>query len=82
MSERLACPSDMGEAQRALIERLVPEALPGGRPPKCARRELVTATLYVPRAGCAWRMLPHDLPLWETPCTCLVAWKEETAPGS
>ena len=77
MSERLAYPSDMTDEQWALIERLVPEALPGGRPPKYARREIVNAILYVLRAGCARRMLPHDLPHWETPYTCFVAWKED-----
>jgi putative transposase len=30
------------------------------------RRELVNAMLYWLRAGCAWRLLPHDLPPWKT----------------
>ena len=29
-----------------------------------ARREIVNAILYLLRAGCAWRSLPHDLPDW------------------
>ena len=57
MRARLAYPSDMSNEQWTLFERLVPEALPGGRPPKCERREIVNAILYVLRAGCAWRML-------------------------
>ena len=77
MSERLAYPSDMSDEQWTLIERLVPVALPGGRPPKYARREIVNAILYVLRAGCAWRMLLHDQPQWETPYTCFIAWKED-----
>lgn len=24
------------------------------------------AILYLDRTGCAWRMLPHDFPLWDT----------------
>ena len=30
------------------------------------RREIVDALAYWLRAGCAWRLLPHDLPPWQT----------------
>jgi transposase len=40
----------------------VPQAKPGGRPPKYDRREIVNAILYIVRNGCTWRALPHDLP--------------------
>jgi len=29
-------------------------------------REIVNAILYLVRAGCAWRMLPHNFPPWGT----------------
>jgi len=29
-------------------------------------REIVNALLYLLRTGCQWRMLPHDLPPWQT----------------
>ena len=29
-------------------------------------REIVNAMLYLLRTGCQWRMLPHDLPPWQT----------------
>ena len=29
-------------------------------------REVVNGILYVLRAGCPWRMAPHDLPPWQT----------------
>ena len=29
-------------------------------------REVVNGILYVLRAGCPWRMTPHDLPPWQT----------------
>ena len=45
MSERLAYPSYMSDEQRTLIEQMVPVALPGGRPPKYERREIVNAIL-------------------------------------
>ncbi|MFD0692198.1 transposase [Actinomadura fibrosa] len=39
---------------------------PGGRPPVHSRRETVNALAYWLRAGCAWRLLPHDQPAWQT----------------
>src|SRR4051794_40514634 len=29
-------------------------------------REIINAIQYVLRSGCAWRMIPHDLPHWES----------------
>ena len=28
--------------------------------------EILDAVFYVVRGGCAWRLLPHDLPPWKT----------------
>jgi transposase len=67
-----AYPSDLTDAQWALIEPLVPvrstrgRGTRGGRPPKYSRRRVVDAILYVTRTGCSWRQLPHDFPPWET----------------
>ncbi|WP_434096318.1 transposase [Streptosporangium roseum] len=38
----------------------------GRAPPVHERREIVNARAYWLRAGCAWRLLPHDLPPWRT----------------
>jgi transposase len=59
-------PTDLTDAEWAVLEPLVPAAKPGGRPPVHERRELVDAILYVLRSGEAWRLLPHDLPPWQT----------------
>ena len=77
MSERKAYPSDLRDEQWALIKHLVPEPLTGGRPAKYARREVVNAILYVLRSGCAWRMMPHDLPPKETAYACFALWSED-----
>ena len=61
-----AYPTDLTDAQWAILEPLVPPPQPGGRPPAHARRELVNAMLYVLRGGIAWRAMPHDLPPWQT----------------
>ena len=36
--------------------------MPGGRPIKYHRREILNAILYILHTGAARRMLPHDLP--------------------
>lgn len=59
-------PTDLSDAEWAVLEPLVPAPKPGGRPPAHDRRELVDAILYVLRTGCQWRHLPHDLPPWGT----------------
>jgi putative transposase len=50
----------------AVLEKLVPAALPGGRPIKWTRREIVNAILYGLRTGCAWHLLPPDFPPYQT----------------
>lgn len=77
MSERKAYPSDLSEAQWELIKGMVPETKPGGRPPTHTRREVVNAILYVLRSGCAWRMMPHDLPPKETAYACYALWTRD-----
>ncbi len=73
-------PSDLTDRQWAIIEPLLPEtvpAAPGGRPPLHAKREVVNAILYLTRAGCAWRMLPRDLPPWRTVYGYFVLWRDD-----
>lgn len=58
--------SDLTEDQWHELARLLPAAKPGGRPRTVELREVINGTLYVLRAGCPWRMVPHDLPPWQT----------------
>ncbi|HEX2183971.1 MAG TPA: IS5 family transposase [Chloroflexota bacterium] len=66
MPARRAYPTDLSDAEWRLLAPLIPPAKTGGRPPKHTRREIVNALAYWLRAGCAWRLLPHDLPPWQT----------------
>ena len=66
MARRSRYPSDTSDEQWALVEPLLPEPKPGGRPEKHPRRAVVDAILYVVRTGCAWRQLPGDFPPWQT----------------
>jgi putative transposase len=54
-------PSDLTDAQWALIEPLLP-VYSGGRPRTTDLRDVVDAIFYVLRTGCQWRYLPKDFP--------------------
>ena len=60
-------PSDLTDAQWALIEAAMPPAIHGrtGRPRKYPLREVWNAIFYLTRNGCSWRALPHDFPPWD-----------------
>ncbi len=53
-------PSDMTDAEWALLEPLIPAAKHGGRPRKTDMRAAINAILYLLRTGCPWRYLPRD----------------------
>ena len=56
---------------------LLPPPKPGGRPVKYPRRGIVNAIRYVLRTGCAWRMLPHDLPPWRIAFHYFRTWRRD-----
>ena len=58
-------PSDLTDGEWLFLEPLVPAPKRGGRPSKYPRREIINAIRYVARTGCAWRLLPHDMPPWQ-----------------
>jgi putative transposase len=63
---RKAYPTDLNDKEWAVIEPYVPKPKTGGRPAEHSRREIINAIAYVLRSGCAWRLMPHDLPPWST----------------
>jgi transposase len=73
---RRAYPSDVTDAEWALLEQMVPAPKPGGRVATLSRREVVNAIFYVLRTGCQWRMLPHDFPPWETVYDYFRRWRD------
>ena len=58
-------PTDLKYSEWELIAEFFP-ACPRGRPRKWAMWQIVNAILYLTRTGCQWRMLPSDLPPWQT----------------
>ena len=63
---RKSYPSDLTDEQWDILLPLLPPAKPGGRPRTVDIREIVNGIVYVLRTGCPWRMLPYDLPPWQT----------------
>jgi putative transposase len=70
-------PSDLTDAQWELIQIVVPEAKPGGRPRAVDLREVINALLYLNRSGCQWDMLPHDLPPKSTVYEYFAGWRDD-----
>lgn len=64
---RLAYPTDLTDAQWDIVAPLLPQKQsPRGRPRTWTLREILNAIFYMVRSGCGWRLMPHDLPPWQT----------------
>ena len=70
-------PTDLTDPEWQLLAPFIPAPKPGGRPAMHTRRELVNAMAYWLRAGCAWRLLPHDLPPWQTVYHYFRSWRQQ-----
>lgn len=68
-------PSDLGDAEWALIAPMIPPAKRGGRRRTTDMREVVNAILYVLETGCQWRALPKDFPPKSTVHAYLDLWE-------
>jgi putative transposase len=69
-------PSDLTDAQWAIIKPLIPS--PGvGRPRTNDLREILNAIFYLNRSGCQWDMLPHDLPAKSTVYDYFAQWRDD-----
>ena len=69
-------PSDLTDAEWELLRPLLPGPSKLGRPPRYDRRKVLEAIFYVVRSGCAWRLLPHDLPHWRLVYYYFATWRE------
>lgn len=59
-------PSDLSDAEWAILEPLLPPPSKVGHPSLWSRRLILNAIFYVLRTGCAWRYLPNNFPPWQT----------------
>jgi putative transposase len=76
-STRKAYRSDLTDEQWELMQIVIPEVKPGGRPRSVNMREVINAMLYLNRSGCQWDMLPHDLPPKSSVYEYFAAWRDD-----
>jgi transposase len=55
-------PSDLTDAEWALVEPMIPPAKRGGRKRSVDVREVLNGIFYILSTGCQWNALPKDLP--------------------
>ena len=68
-------PSDLTDAEWALVAPLIPPAKHGGRKRTVDVREVLNAIFYVLSTGCQWNALPSDLPPKSTVYDYLDLWE-------
>ena len=59
-------PTDLTDAEWALLEPLLPKRQGPGRPRRVDLRQVLNALFYLTRTGCQWRLLPREFPYWGT----------------
>ncbi len=72
-------PTDLTDIQWLILEPLLLAILKQskrGRRRQVELREIVNAIRYVTRTGCAWRLLPHDFPAWQTVYGYFRRWRD------
>ncbi|MFV3077817.1 transposase, partial [Niveispirillum fermenti] len=72
--DHLRYPSDLTDAEWALVSLLLPPAKRGGRHRSVDLREVVNGVMYVLGTGCQWRAIPKDLPPRSTVFDYLSLW--------
>jgi transposase len=73
--DHLRYPSDLTDAEWALIEPLIPPAKKGGNKRTVDVRAVVNGVMYVLSTGCGWRYIPKDLPPRSTVHDYLSLWE-------
>lgn len=70
----LRYPSDMTDAEWALVQPMIRPAKRGGRPRTVNLREVLNAIFYVLSTGCQWQAMPKDLPPKSTAWSYFSLW--------
>jgi putative transposase len=76
-ARRLAYTTDLTDEEWQILAPLLPPEKSGGRPRKYPLREVLNGIQCVLRGGCAWRLMPHDLPQWQTAYQTWRAWRQD-----
>ncbi len=75
--KRKPYPTDLTDKQWAILKPHLTLAQGRGAPRRVNLREIINALLYLSRTGCQWRMLPHDLPPWESVYYYFSQWRDD-----
>jgi putative transposase len=59
-------PTDLNDTQWLKIRPYLPGEAVTGRPREHGWRVILNGIFYILQSGCSWRMLPSDLPPWQT----------------
>jgi putative transposase len=70
-------PSDLTDAEWAILEPLLPDKRTRGQARIHDRREVLNALRYVLKEGITWPALPHDLPPWQTIYAYFRDWQDD-----
>jgi putative transposase len=73
-------PSDLTDAQWAIVAPLIPPAKQsprGGHPRTGDMRQVLNTIFYLNRSGCQWDMLPHDLLPKSTVYDYFAQWRDD-----
>ena len=70
-------PTDLTDAQWDKLLPYLPPPSPIGRPLKWEMRSIINAIFYIVKSGCQWRMLPHQMPPWQTVYSRFRKWKTD-----
>ena len=75
--DKLRYPSDLTDAEWAVVGPMIPPAKPGGHFRTVDVREIINGIMYILSTGCQWRYIPRDLPPKSTLYDYLVRWNED-----
>lgn len=75
--QRLAYSTDLSDEDWNELASFFPDSGNMGRPRENTFREIMNGICYINRAGCAWELLPHDLPHYKTVYHYFNQWAKE-----
>lgn len=70
-------PTDLNDTQWQIIQPYLPAELATGRPREHGWRVILNGIFYILQSGCSWRMLPSDLPAWQTVYHYFRMWRKD-----
>ena len=70
-------PTDLNDTQWLKVRPYLPAAAQTGRPREHGWRVIMSSIFYILQSGCAWRMLPSEMPPWKTVYHYFRLWQKD-----